>query len=133
MAISPKKALAKKILVVDDNAEFCRNVSDILELKHWSVVTAHDGQEALELAKDGSFDLALMDCRMPFLNGVEAFEKMKENTPEIRVILMSAYAVEEKIHKALRDGALDFLKKPIDYDRLFALIGAAPDSDSADV
>ena len=65
-----------RILVVDDNEEFCQNVADILELKDYTVIAAHDGFQAFELVKQNGFDLVLMDVKMPVMDGVETFKKI---------------------------------------------------------
>ncbi len=111
-----------KILVVDDNEEFCRNVVDILELKGYQAASAYDGLKALELVKQNGFDLVLMDVKMPVMDGVETFKKIKEIVPDISVIMITAFAVEDLIREALREGAFGYLKKPLDFDLLFELI-----------
>ncbi len=114
-----------KVLVVDDNEEFCQNLSDILGLKDYEVAVAYDGFKALELVKQNGYDLVLMDVRMPVMDGVETFKKVKEVAPATPVIMVTAYAVEELIRDALREGAFGSLKKPLDFDQLFELIGQA--------
>ena len=114
-----------RILVVDDNEEFCQNVTDILGLKDYEVVTAFDGFKALELVKQNGFDVVLMDIRMPVMDGVETFKKVKEITPGIPVIMVTAYAVEDLIKEALREGAFGSLKKPLDFNQVFELIERA--------
>jgi len=114
-----------KILVVDDNREFCQNLSDILELKGYETATSHDGSEALEMVKQNDYNLVLMDIKMPVMNGVESFKKIKEISPDIQVIMVTAFAVEELIREALREGAFGFLRKPLDFDEFFELIEQA--------
>ncbi|MDY6876525.1 MAG: response regulator [Chloroflexota bacterium] len=115
----------KRILIVDDNEEFCANLSDILDLKGYRVVIAYDGFQALEMTRESGFDLVLMDVRMPVMDGVETFKKFKEIAPQTPVIMVTAFAVEELIKDALREGAFGSLRKPLDFERLFALIEAA--------
>lgn len=114
-----------KILVVDDNEDFCQNVSDVLELKGCEVLTAYDGFKSLELVKQNGFDLVLMDVKMPVMDGVETFRKIKQMAPSTPVIMVTAYAVEYLIREALREGAFGSLKKPLDFDKLFELITQA--------
>lgn len=114
-----------KILVVDDNEEFCRNVIDILELKGYEVVSAYDGFKGLEAAKENGFDLVLMDVKMPVMDGVETYKKIKEIAPNIPVIMVTAFAVEDLLREALQQGAYGSLKKPIDFDQLLGLIKQA--------
>jgi two-component system response regulator HydG len=115
----------KKILVVDDNEEFCRNVTDILELHDYDVMCAYDGLKAIELVVKNGFSLAMMDVRMPVLDGLKTFKQIKQLAPDTPVIMVSAYAVEDLVRDALREGAFGFLKKPIDFDELLRLIAKA--------
>jgi DNA-binding NtrC family response regulator len=114
-----------RMLVVDDNEEFCQNVADIMELKGYTVATAYDGFKALELVKQDGFSVVLMDVKMPGMDGVETFRKIKEAAPGTSVIMVTAYAVEELLAEALREGAFGFLRKPLDFDRLFKVVTQA--------
>jgi len=114
-----------KILVVDDNEDFCRNVTDILEMQDYEMESTSNGFKALELVKQNGFDLVLMDVKMPVMNGVEAFMKIKELVPGTPVIMVTAFAVEDLIREALREGAYGFLRKPLDFEQLFELIAQA--------
>lgn len=114
-----------RILVVDDNKEFCQNVADILELKGYEVVSAHDGFKGLKLVKRNGFDLVLMDVKMPVMDGVETFRKVKKVAPDTPVIMVTAFAVEDLMTEALREGAYGSLKKPLDFDQLLAIIAYA--------
>ncbi len=121
----------QKILVIDDNEEFCQNVADILEQEEYTVVTAYGGFEGLELVMHDRFGLVLMDVRMPVMDGVQTFKKVKEIVPDTPVIMVTAYAVEDLLREALREGAFGVLKKPVDFDKLITLIErATPDGDT---
>jgi DNA-binding NtrC family response regulator len=114
-----------RVLVVDDNEEFCMNVTDILELKGYEVVSAYDGFKSLEAVKENDFNLVLMDVKMPVMDGVEAYKKIKEIAADTPVIMVTAFAVEDLIREALQQGAYGSLKKPIDFDQLLELIEQA--------
>jgi len=114
-----------KILVVDDNEEFCQNVTDILELHDYEVISAYDGLKAMALVIQSDFSLVLMDIKMPVLDGLKTFRKIRQIAPDTPVIMVTAYAVEELVRDALREGAFGFLKKPIDFDELLRLITQA--------
>jgi two-component system response regulator HydG len=114
-----------RVLVVDDNEEFCQNLKDVLELKDYEVATAYDGLKGLEMVKQNGFGLVIMDVKMPVMDGVETFRKLKEIAPDTPVIMVTAYAVDDLMREALRDGAFGSLKKPLDFDRLFELIERA--------
>lgn len=114
-----------RVLVVDDNEEFCKNVTDILELKGYEMVSAYDGFKGLEAVKENGFDLMLMDVKMPVMDGVETYRKIKEIAMDTPVIMVTAFAVENLIREALQQGAYGSLKKPIDFDQLLELIEQA--------
>lgn len=121
----------QKILVIDDNEEFCQNVADILEQEEYTVVTAYNGFEGLELVTHDRFGMVLMDVRMPVMDGVQTFKKVKGIVPDTPVIMVTAYAVEDLLREALREGAFGVLKKPVDFDKLVKLIErATPDGDT---
>jgi DNA-binding NtrC family response regulator len=116
-----------RILIVDDNEEFCQNITDILELEGYEVTSAHDGFQGLELVKENGFDLILMDVKMPVMNGVETYKRIKEIAPAIPVIMVTAFAVEDLLREALAQGAYGSLKKPIDFEQLLEHIKQATD------
>jgi DNA-binding NtrC family response regulator len=111
-----------RILLTDDNTEFCLNLKDILEMKGYEVFIAHDGTEAMEFIKHTSVDLVLMDIRMPSMNGLEIFKIMKMMIPGIPVIMLTGFAVEELIRESLQLGVYGCLHKPLDFDELFLTI-----------
>jgi len=84
------------ILIVDDNADFCTNCIDIFESKGYSATAVHDGFDAIEAVKGNPFDLVLMDIKMPVMNGVDTYKMLKQINPLLPVIMISAYAVEER-------------------------------------
>lgn len=114
-----------KILVVDDNEELCMNVTDILEMNGHEVTIALDGFKALELVEQDKFDVVLMDIKMPVMDGVETYKRMRKISPETPVIMMTAFAVEDLIREALRTGAYGMMNKPLDFNRLLQTIAQA--------
>ncbi|MDP3729278.1 MAG: response regulator [bacterium] len=114
-----------KILIVDDDKEFCASMADILEAKGYEVESENSGEAAIAKVKEKSFDVVLMDIKMPAMNGVEAFKKIKEISPKTVVIMITAYSLEDLIKEALREGAFGVLRKPLDIDKLIEQIGLA--------
>lgn len=112
----------KRILVVDDNIDYCEGVVDFLEMEGFDAIGVHDGFKALETVKKETFDMVLMDVRMPGMDGVETFQKLKEVSPETPTILMTAFAVESRIREALRNGVFGAFQKPVDDERLLCSI-----------
>lgn len=111
-----------KILVVDDNISQCKTMSFILERKGCTVAIAENGLKAIEIAKKKPFDIIFMDIKMPVMNGVEAYTRIKKIRPGAKVIMMTAYAVEDLIGQALAEGAHGILYKPLDIKKMFDLI-----------
>jgi two-component system response regulator HydG len=110
------------ILIVDDDEGMCETLADILEDKGYRPVVALDGYEAVVKVHEADFDAILMDIRMPEMNGVETLKKIRKIHPEAMVVMMTAYAVEDLITEALREGAYSVLHKPLDMERVIGLI-----------
>jgi two-component system response regulator HydG len=113
------------VLIVDDDTSQTRTMSLILTRKGYEVATARDGFEAIVRVRERPFDVIFMDIKMPVMNGVEAYKEIKKIRPEAVVMMMTAYAVEELIQEALREGVGGVLYKPIDIDSVTALIDDA--------
>jgi len=107
-----------KILIVDDDKEFCVSMTDILEAKGYEVESENSGEAAIAKVKEKSFDVILMDIKMPVMNGVEAFRQIKKISPRTAVIMVTAYSLENLINEALAEGAFGVLRKPLDIDKL---------------
>lgn len=116
---------ALEILIVDDHAGMRRTLKDILGNEGYRAHTASTGKEAIKMCKKQTFDVILMDVRMPDLNGVEAYRQIKNYAEGTRVIMMSAYSVEELKREALQEGAIAFLQKPLDIEKTLDLIRQA--------
>jgi two-component system, NtrC family, response regulator HydG len=108
------------ILVLDDHIEVAESLGEILELERHRVTLVHDGLSAVQAFREHNFDLGFFDIKMPGLNGVESFLEIRKDNPSARVIMMSGFADEELISKALSNGALALLRKPFDVDELLA-------------
>ncbi len=111
-----------KILIVDDNASLCKTMEFVLNHKGHDVTTAKDGPEALNYVEKKSFEIIFMDIKMPIMNGVETYKRLKEIRPETIVIMMTAYAVEDLVQEAIQEGAYGVIYKPLDIDKIIELI-----------
>ncbi len=112
----------RRILVVDDNIDYCEGIIDFLEMEGFDAKGVHDGFKALETIEEDEFDMVLMDVRMPGMDGVETFQKLKKISPDTPTILMSAFALESRIKEALRNGVYGAFQKPVDNERLICSI-----------
>lgn len=111
-----------RILIVDDEDEFTRILSERLAARGLTVDVADSGAAALEKVRARSFDVVVLDMVMPVMDGMETLKKLREENPELQVILLTGHATVEKGVKAIQMGAADFLEKPADIDRLMEKI-----------
>jgi len=106
------------ILVVDDDLAHRTMLRTLLGGWRYDIAEADDGQRAIEAVHQKPFDLILMDIRMIKVSGLEALSEIKRFNPSIPVVIMTAYASVETAVKALKEGAYDYLTKPLDFDEL---------------
>lgn len=116
------------ILIVDDEKNMRLTLKAILLKEGYQVTTAATGEEAINLCGKNSYDAVLMDVRMPGLGGVDAFRRIRRHQEGVRVILMSAYSVEDLKRQALDEGAVAFLPKPLDLQLIIHLLKEAKDT-----
>ena len=103
----------KRVLVVDDEANMCIVLKMNLEKDGFSVTTANNGEEAINLLEDNHiFDLIISDLRMPGIGGMEILEYLKKNNKKIPIIFITAYGSIETAVEAMKMGAYDFITKP---------------------
>ncbi len=114
----------ERLLIVDDEEDMLKGLSRTLgkEFKNLETVTTTRATEAINLIQQEPFDLALLDIRMPEMDGLELSEKLREKDPSLTIIIMTAYASIELAVDAIRRGAYDFITKPFDKDDLFRAI-----------
>ena len=110
------------IMIVDDNISICNSMSLILGHKGYAVTTAKDGFEAIKKDRENSFDLIFMDVKMPGMNGVETYRKIKQTRQDAVVIMMTAYAVKELVDEALQEGAYRAFHKPLDMEVVLRMV-----------
>jgi len=111
-----------RILVVDDDHAMRLALSESLESCGYDIVAAENGREALELFKMGKFDLVVTDMKMPGMTGIEVLRGVKELSPEIPVILITAYGTVGTAVEAMKEGAAEFIMKPFSLDDLEAVV-----------
>jgi CheY-like chemotaxis protein len=115
------------ILVVDDEVDTCRNLSDILTDLGYRVDTAFDGFAALELVRKQHYDIALLDLKMPGMDGLTLYRAIRELRSSTVAIVVTAYASKATADEALSAGAWQVLAKPVDFARLLPLLNEALD------
>jgi two-component system response regulator HydG len=117
--------MSVKILVADDESSHRKMIEAVLAAEGYEVTQAEDGQAAISAVEDRFYDLVIMDVRMPNVDGIQALQKIKRLSPDIPVIIMTAYASVGTAVDALKSGAYDYLIKPLDIDELKILVAKA--------
>jgi two-component system response regulator HydG len=120
-AIDPEEARPIRVLVVDDEPALRKSLSRILTSRGCEVLTADDGQAAVETLEQIQPDVILSDLLMPRMTGLQLLEHVKKHWPEIEVVLMTAYADVDTAVAAVKGGAYDFLTKPFASNDAVAL------------
>jgi len=113
------------ILIVDDEKNYLTILSALLEDEGFEVLTAPGGSEALEVHKSSDLDLILTDMKMPKMDGIELLENIKENDPDLPVIMMTAHGTVDKAVEAMQKGAYTYVLKPFDNERLIIYVKKA--------
>jgi signal transduction histidine kinase/DNA-binding response OmpR family regulator/putative methionine-R-sulfoxide reductase with GAF domain len=109
---------SKKILVIDDEARMCESLDELLSNSGYAVTTTQSPTEAIDKIKAESFDLIITDIKMPDISGLEILKTAKKVDPETIVILMTGYASLESSLDAIKNGAFEYLLKPVEFSQL---------------
>ncbi len=120
--------ISYRILIVDDEKSQRDMLAGFLEKQGYSVTTAESGFEAIQLCENKYFEVALIDLKMPKMDGIELLQKLKEMNPEIQAIMITAHGSVETAVEAMRLGAYHYVNKPINLDELKLNINKALES-----
>jgi DNA-binding NtrC family response regulator len=111
-----------KIFIVDDELVMRKSLSGWLERDGYEVDTAESGEEAIEKLKETRFDVLLVDIKMEGISGLDVLKHVRENDPDVAVVMITAYGSISTAIEAIKNGAYDYLLKPFDPDELGVLI-----------
>ncbi|MBT8763999.1 sigma-54-dependent Fis family transcriptional regulator [Desulfohalobiaceae bacterium Ax17] len=111
-----------KILIVDDDPQLRQSFARLLSDEGYHVIAASSAEKGLELVKNEFFDLAILDLRLPGMNGIEGFKALKRISPKLPVVIMTAYGSTETAIEATKLGAFDYVLKPFDIPEFLSLI-----------
>jgi DNA-binding NtrC family response regulator len=114
-----------KVLIIDDDESMRVGCGQTLEAARFSVALASDGEEGLERASRESFDVAVLDLKMPGLPGLEVLRRLRQDSPNLMVIIMTGYATIESAVDAIQLGAYNYLPKPFTPEALVAIVAKA--------
>lgn len=123
--MSDNETAASKIMVIDDEPGVCEILRKILVKEGYNVKIALGGQEALGMLREESVHLALLDIKMPGMDGIEVLRNIRSINPGIVVIILTAYGTLETAREALKLGAYDYITKPFDNEFVKSMVSEA--------
>jgi DNA-binding NtrC family response regulator len=115
-----RQAQVPKVLVVDDEPVVVNSIRKTLARRAFKVAEAFSGREALSRVTSESFDLVLLDMKLPDANGLELVSDLKKRKPGLRVVIVTGYASIDTAVEAIRRGANDYMAKPFTPDELYS-------------
>ncbi len=124
MSRSESNTFDVSILIVDDDKDIRSNVADILVDLGYDACTAGDGPQAMALVQQRGFDVALLDFRMPGMDGLTLYRKICQLRPGMAGLLITAYAADELTDEALQAGIRQVVRKPFDVPEILKTIAA---------
>jgi two-component system response regulator AtoC len=114
--------LNESILVVDDDADVRKSLSSILSKEGYSVETVENGKEAARVSEKSRFDMALIDIKLPDMEGTELLHRLKEKQPHMVKIIITGFPTLENAMETVNEGAAGYILKPFDVEKLLEMI-----------
>lgn len=114
-----------KLLIVDDEVKFLDSIAQRLELRGFDVTKASSGAAAVEAAKEGRFDLALLDLKMPEMDGTQVLAKLKKDHKFLEVIILTGHGSLDSAVECTKLGAFGYLPKPYELENLLDVLKQA--------
>jgi DNA-binding NtrC family response regulator len=117
--------LSPSILVIDDEAAVCEGIRRVLHGEGYEVTTTCSPRDGIDLLRKKSFDLLLLDIKMPELNGMKVLQESRASSPNTEVVIITGYATIETAIDAIRQGAFEYLQKPVGPEKLLITVARA--------
>ena len=114
-----------RVLLVDDEEQFLDLLSQRLGTRGIDAETSTSGEEALVKIKNRNFDAIVLDVMMPGIGGIETLKSIRKEYPELQIIMLTGRGSVDKAVEAMKEGAIDFLEKPVDINKLMDKISEA--------
>ncbi len=112
----------ESILVVDDDGQVRKTLSSLLSEKGYSVVTAENGKQATKISEKSRFDMALIDIKLPDMEGTALLQRLKQNQPHMVKIIITGFPTLENAMETVNEGADGYILKPFDVQKLLEMI-----------
>ena len=117
-----------RVLIVDDEDQFVDAVVERLRLRGFEAEGVTSGHEAMELLHQSSYDVVLLDVKMPGLGGLEVIREVKEKWPGLQVVLLTGHGSSQDVEEGMQLGAFEYVMKPVNIDDLTRILRAALES-----
>lgn len=114
-----------KLLIVDDEEDFLKSIAERLGMRDFDVSTATEGKLAIKAAKKGKFDVAILDMKMPGMDGMELLQILKKKHKFLEVIILTGHGAIDSAVEATKLGAYSYLEKPYDFEKLLDVLKKA--------
>jgi DNA-binding NtrC family response regulator len=114
-----------RLLFVDDETKFLESTTRRLEVRNIEVFPFTGGEAALEATRDQNFDVALIDLKMPGMDGEELLRRLKQQHPRMEVVILTGHGSVDSAKRMTREGAYEYLQKPCELDELIAVLSQA--------
>ena len=112
----------ESILVVDDDGQVRKTLSSLLSGEGYSVVTAENGKQATKISEKSRFDMALIDIKLPDMEGTALLQRLKQNQPHMVKIIITGFPTLENAMETVNEGADGYILKPFDVQKLLEMI-----------
>lgn len=112
----------RHILIVDDDPDFAESLGDLFELQGHTFAIATQGEQALQLASEQTFDFVFLDIKMPGIDGVETLRRLRATRQDTKVAVITGYATDEQLDGAIAAGAFTVLEKPCPFERMLEVM-----------
>ena len=113
------------LLIVDDEEQFLHSISRSLEMRDFNVTAVNRGDKPLEVAGTQPVDIALVDLKMPGMDGQETLEALKKQHPWMEIVILTGHGTIDSAAACTRAGAFSYLQKPCEFDRLLETLAQA--------
>ena len=114
-----------KLLIVDDEEDFLKSIAERLGMRDFDVTTATEGKTAVKAAKKGKFDVAILDMKMPGMDGMELLQILKKKHKFLEVVILTGHGAIDSAVEATKLGAYSYLEKPYDFEKLLDVLKKA--------
>ena len=113
------------LLIVDDEEQFLKSMTKRLEVRAFNVIAVDRGEKAIEAAKEHPIDIALVDLKMPGMNGEQTLEALKKQHQWMEVVILTGHGSIDSAVECTKSGAYSYLQKPCEWERLLSMLAEA--------